>query len=143
LPRRGPGGVPLQPFFTSAQQPGTDASGQPWKTFAPGKQPAGKTVNSGEAGELAARGELGGRLYLRGNFMVTASGEGRAVLRAQGSPQETGNARIMVEFPPRAVPPAEGSTFSRDEARPFEVRDVRRGSDGQLNIWVREVTEVQ
>lgn len=140
LPRQGPGGIMLQPFFGSAQQPSSAAA---WKTYAPGKQPPGRIVTPGEAGAMAERGELSGRLYLRGTFMVTASGEKQAVLRAQGSRAETGGARVMVEFPPSSSPPTEGSTFSRDESRPFEVRDVRRGSDGQLNIWVREVTEAR
>jgi hypothetical protein len=139
LPKRGPGGIELKPFMMSVpQQPAETGS---WKTYAPGKLPAGKVVTPGEAGDLAQRGELvNGRFYLRGNFIVTASNEGRAVLRAQGPKTETGGARVMVEFPPSVTPPSEGSTFARDESRPFEVRDVRRGADGLLNIWVREVT---
>ena len=40
-----------------------------------------------------------------------------------------------------AVPPAENTGFVRDAARPFEIRDVRRGEDGQVNIYVREIIQ--
>ncbi len=145
-PKESPSGVPLKSFFGSAPAPGTGAGGaNSWRTYAPGKQPAGRTVTASEASDLAERGETGEKLYLRGNFVVTASGESRAVLRAQsggGEPASGGPpARVIVEFPSSVAPPAEGSTFARDETRAFEVRDVRRGADGQLNIYVREVTK--
>jgi len=137
---RGPPGSSPQPFFGSLN-PGTAPATTTWKTFPPGSQPPGRVVTSGEAGEMAQRGQLNGRFYLRGTFVVTASAEGRAVLRAQGAPTEAAGARVMVEYPPNALAPAEGSTITRDDDRAFEVRDVRRGTNGQLNIWVREVTE--
>jgi len=28
---------------------------------------------------------------------------------------------------------------SRDDARPYEITEVRRQSDGQLNVFVREI----
>jgi hypothetical protein len=140
-----PQGVPLKPFIAAAPAPNLPNSGATWRTYGPGQQPAGRTVTPGEASALADRGDLGERLYLRGNFMVTASGENRAVLRSQGAIGEpakpgTGAARIIVEYPPSAAPPPEGSSFARDEQRGFEIRDVRRGADGQINIYVREVT---
>ena len=95
---------------------------------------------------LADRGTSGERLYLRGQFVVTASSEGRAVLRSQKGltnlikPGSITSTRVIVEFPSGTNPPAEGSSFSRDEQRPFQITDVRRGADGQLNVYVREVT---
>jgi hypothetical protein len=35
--------------------------------------------------------------------------------------------------------PEPGSTLDRDITRPFEVTEVRRQSDGQLNVFVREI----
>ncbi|RYD61447.1 MAG: hypothetical protein EOP83_17000 [Verrucomicrobiaceae bacterium] len=146
-PATSPQGVPLKPFIASAPAPNMQTSGGGnWRTFTPGQQPAGRVVTPKEASALADRGDLGERIYLRGNFVVTASGENRAVLRTQGAsgdPTKPGSAaaRIIVEYPPSAVPPAEGATFSRDEQRGFEVRDVRRGADGQINIYVREITQ--
>lgn len=147
-PTTSPQGVPLKPFIASAPAPNMQTSGGGrWRTYSPGQQPPGRTLTPREVGELADRGDLGERVYLRGNFVVTASGENRAVLRTQGAfadPARAGGAgaaRIIVEYPPSAVPPAEGSTFSRDDSRGFEVRDVRRGADGQINIYVREITQ--
>ncbi len=145
-PTISPSGVPLKPFIVST---GTDPSIRPatgnWRTYNPGQQPPGRTITTSEASSLAERGDLGERLYLRGSFVVTAAGENRAVLRSQGAAGDpskpgTGSARVIVEYPSVAAPPPEGSTFSRDETRGFEVRDVRRGADGQINIYVREVT---
>jgi hypothetical protein len=30
---------------------------------------------------------------------------------------------------------------SRDEARPFEITEVRRQEDGQLNVFAREIMQ--
>lgn len=144
-PAAPPVSVPLNPFIASAPAPGMQTSSASWRTYAPGRQPSGRTVTPAEASALADRGDLGERMYLRGNFVVTASGENRAVLRAQGASGDptkpgTGAARIIVEYPASALPPNEGASFARDESRGFEVRDVRRGADGQINIYVREVT---
>ncbi|MGV3533362.1 MAG: hypothetical protein ACO1QR_13430 [Chthoniobacteraceae bacterium] len=144
-PAVSPQGVPLNPFIASAPAPTMQTSSSSWRTYAPGRAPAGRSVTPAEASVLADRGDLGERLYLRGNFVVTASGENRAVLRAQGAVGDpakpgTGAARIIVEYPSSALPPNEGASFARDESRGFEVRDVRRGADGQINIYVREVT---
>ena len=99
-----------------------------------------------EMAALAERGTSGERLYLRGQFVVTASSEGRAVLRSQKGISTlikpgSGNTRVIVEFPAGHQPPAEGSSFSRDEQRPFQITDVRRGADGQINVYVREITQ--
>ncbi len=137
-----PSGVPLKPFISSAVPTG----GGNWRTYTRGQQPPGRTITPAEASAMADRGgELPERLYLRGDFVVTASGDNRAVLRAPSAPGDvgrngTGAARIIVEFPPSSLPPAEGSTLSRDENEGFEVREVRRGGDGQINIYVREIT---
>jgi hypothetical protein len=47
--------------------------------------------------------------------------------------------RIIVEYPAGAVPPGENASFTRDGSRPFEIRDIRKGADGQVNIYVREI----
>jgi hypothetical protein len=81
---------------------------------------------------------------LRGQFLVTAAGDNRAVLRPQAAPENKRSllsaTRIIVEYPGGALPPAEGSSVERDETRPFEIRDIRKGADGQINVYVREIT---
>jgi len=54
----------------------------------------------------------------------------------------TGNAtRIIVEYPAGYVPPKPGSVVSRDEVRPFEITEVRKQEDGQLNVFAREIMQ--
>ncbi len=139
-----PQGVPLTPFLAANPTPGLpSANGGNWRVYTPGKQPPGRSITPVEAGSLADRGDLGERVYLRGQFLVTAAGEGKAVLRPQAGvdPKRTSPipTRIIVEYPAGAVPPIEGTMFARDDARPYEVRDIRRGADGQVNIYVREI----
>jgi hypothetical protein len=137
---------PLKPFITSVQNPDMAMSTSTnWRTYAPGQQPAGRTITLNDAAALADRGEPGERLYLRGNFIVTASGEKSAILRPEGAtsdPRQGGaGIRVIVAYPPSAAPPPEGTTFARDESRAFEVQYVRRGPDGVVNVNVREVTQ--
>ena len=138
-----PTGVPLQPFVATQADPNKSSGGGSWRMYAAGKAPPARAVTPAEAGGLADRGELGERTYLQGDFRVTASSENRAVLRerAAGTEPAAGAARIIVEYPAGAVPPAENTGFVRDAARPFEIRDVRRGEDGQVNIYVREIIQ--
>jgi hypothetical protein len=135
-----PEGVPLQPFLVSSPTPSGRETGS-WRTYSPGRMPRGRLIRSSEVERLADRGLSGERVYLRGDFLVTASGESRAVLRSNKSLQDDGdNTRIIVEYPSGMSPPVQGSIFSRDEMRPFQITDVRRGERGEINLYVREVT---
>lgn len=120
-----------------------------WPVYAPGQMPRGRLLNVRDMAEGGAPDVASERAYLQGNFVVTASGADRAVLRNQGPITEalglggSGRAstvRIIVEYPSGSRPPAEGATFSRDERRPFQIMQVRPAGDGQLNVYVREVT---
>jgi hypothetical protein len=138
----------LKPFLVSSPTPGMALNtGASWRTYAPGQMPRGRLLNLNDATDLADRGTGGERLYLQGNFYVTASGENRAVLRPNGGALGSmlnviskSNARVIVEYPAGSQPPPVKASFSRSEMRPFEIRDIRRGPDGQVNIFVREVT---
>lgn len=139
------GKVPLQPFLAAAPAPNVaSAPSSSWRTFTPGQMPRGKLMAPGEVDALAERGLSGERIYLRGSFDVTASGESRAVLRPQGGSLSNlvrgGKTRVIVDFPSGTTPPAEGSSIERDAMRPFQIIDVRRGADGQTNVYVREIT---
>jgi hypothetical protein len=106
--------------------------------------PRGRLVNVKETQQIADQGTPSDRVYLQGNFVVTASGQSRAVLRAQGGgPLGIGgaaNTRIIVEFPSGAKAPGEGANVSRGSDRPFLITDVKKTADGQINVFVREVT---
>lgn len=144
-PKTSPQGVPLTPFLASNPSPGLpSSSGNSWRTYPAGKVPPGRSVTPVEAASLPDQGLAGDRIYLRGQFLVTAAGDSRAVLRPQAGPEAKRSlisaTRVIVEYPSGALPPAEGSSVERDEARPFEIRDIRKGADGQINVYVREIT---
>ena len=132
-----PPGV-LKPFNPESTLPG--AEGNKWRTFKPGTVPAGRAISPADAAALPD-GEAAPRMYLRGSFVVTATGENRAVIRPRPGSEGAGEApvRIIVEYVNGSAPPAEGSKLERDETTPYEIRDVRRGATGELNIWVREI----
>jgi hypothetical protein len=125
------------------------AGGGTWKTFPPGKMPVGRLIQTPDLGDLADRGLAGERVYLKGQFVVNFTEPNRAVLRPKtrltdavlhplGGGQSV---RIVVEFPAGYTPPARGTTVTRDEARPYEITEVRKQSDGQLNVFVREIMQ--
>ena len=115
-----------------------------WNVYDSGRMPRGRLVGVSEIQELARRGTAGERLYLRGDFNVTAAGGDRAVMRAParalGFGGRTDNVRIIVQYPEGMSAPANGSSISRDSQRPFQIMDVREGAGGQVNVYVREVT---
>jgi hypothetical protein len=110
--------------------------------------PRGRLVEVSEGNDLATRGIGAERHYLEGRFTVTASGNGRAVLRPQGvlpgvAMGAGSKVRVIVEYPAGAAPPSEGNNISRDALRPFQITSVKRGDDGQVNIYAREITRGQ
>jgi hypothetical protein len=148
-PQPQPGNGVLTPFLQSAPEPVLTNNGATWRTYAPGQMPTGRVIDPTDAAPLADAGLGGERLYLRGSFVVTASEENRAVLRPLTGgitsflKPAAGATRVIVEFPAGMEPPAEGSTFDRDDTRPFMITDVRRGADGEINLYVREITSPQ
>jgi len=135
--------VPSPSPSTAAVPPSSGS----WPVYEPGRMPRGRLLNVKDVSSKGGGDMSGERTYLQGNFVVTASGPSRAVLRTQGAITDaigfggrSGNVRVIVEFPPGSRPPAEGATFSRDARRPFQITDVREGADGQVNVYVREVT---
>jgi hypothetical protein len=111
--------------------------------------PVGRLIQTSDLNDLAERGLAGERVYLKGNFVVNFTEPNRAVLRPKTKltdavlhPLGGGQSvRIVVEFPAGYTPPARGTTVSRDEARPYEITEVRKQTDGQLNVFVREIMQ--
>jgi hypothetical protein len=138
---------PLQPFLTASPTPATSGRAEAWQTYRPGSMPRGRLLDVDQTTELADKGIGNATIYLRGDFTVTAARDNRAVLRPRQSLADhvlnRGNARIIVEYPRGAPTPREGETFQRATDRPFQIVDVRRGADGQVNIYVREVTSAE
>jgi hypothetical protein len=125
------------------------AGGGTWKTFAPGKMPVGRLITLADLRDLADRGLAGERVYLKGQFVVNFTEPNRAVLRPKTGLTDAvlklagggQNLRIIVDFPAGYTPPTRGTTVNRDEARPYEITEVRKQSDGQLNVFVREIMQ--
>src|SRR4030095_5467126 len=120
----------------------TSATGATWKTFAPGGAPAGRLLDTAGLGEVANNGTRGERVYLKGQFVVNFADANRAVLRPtsgqSGAPAR--NLRVIADYTAGVSLPNPGSAVSRDESRPYEITEVRRQSDGQLNVFVREIS---
>lgn len=149
-PTPAPSLSPSPPPSPTPTPPSTIASttGGAWPVYDPGQMPRGRLISPQDVGEQLSQGGVGSeRMYLQGSFVVTASGPNRAALRTQAAVAESlgfkgkaSNIRIIVEYPTGTRPPSEGSTFSRDSRRPFHITDIRESPDGQINVWVREVT---
>ena len=124
------------------------AGGGNWKTYPPGRMPLGRLIATTELDQVADRGLSGERMYLKGQFVVNFADANKAVLRPRSRMPDSvmllagGNStRIIVEYPAGYVPPKPGSIVSRDEVRPFEITEVRKQEDGQLNVFAREIMQ--
>jgi hypothetical protein len=129
---------PTQPFLASSPTPGANSRGATWQTYRPGQFPRGRLIDPSQGSALTDQGIGSEPIYLRGDFTVTAARENRAVLRPKQGGSE--NVRIIAEFPKGLAVPQEGDSVGRAADRPFQIVDVRRGADGQVNIYVREIT---
>lgn len=126
----------------------SNAGGGSWKTFPPGKMPLGRLIGTGDLRDVADHGLAGERVYLKGQFVVNFSDANKAVMRPRSKLTDKvlhlgggSSTRIVVEFPNGYTPPPQGSVVNRDELRPFEITEVRKQEDGELNVFVREIMQ--
>src|SRR5213075_1290672 len=142
--------LPAQPAPADASNVAlaSNAGGGNWKTFAPGKMPLGRLIASGDLNDVADRGLAGERIYLKGQFVVNFADANKAVLRPRTTLTSKvlhfgggSSTRIIVEFPLGYTPPPQGAVVNRDETRPYEITEVRKQEDGQLNVFVREIMQ--
>jgi len=126
----------------------SNAGGGSWKTFPPGKMPLGRLIGTGDLRDVAEHGLAGERVYLKGQFVVNFSDANKAVLRPRTKLTDKvlhfgggSSTRIIVEFPGGYRPPPQGAVVNRDELRPYEITEVRKQEDGQLNVFVREIMQ--
>ena len=142
--------LPAQPAPPDASNVAlaSNAGGGSWKTFSPGKMPLGRLIGTSDLRDVAEHGLAGERVYLKGQFVVNFSDANKAVLRPRTKLTDKvlhfgggSSARIIVEFPAGYIPPRQGTEVSRDESRPYEITEVRKQEDGQLNVFVREIMQ--
>jgi len=110
--------------------------------------PLGRLIGTSDLRDVAEHGLAGERVYLKGQFVVNFSDANKAVLRPRTKLTDKvlhfgggSSTRIIVEFPAGYIPPRQGAEVSRDEQRPYEITEVRRQEDGQLNVFVREIIQ--
>jgi hypothetical protein len=142
--------LPAKPVPADSSQVAlaSNAGGGSWKTFPAGKMPLGRLIGTGDLRDVVERGLAGERVYLKGQFVVNFSDANRAVLRPRTKLTDKvlhfgagSSTRIIVEFPAGYTPPQQGAVVSRDEMRPYEITEVRKQEDGQLNVFVREIMQ--
>jgi hypothetical protein len=133
--------IALKPFMGGTQQGSvaTTSSGQ-WQVYKPGQMPRGKLVAVGDARALVGSDVTSQPLYLQGDFNVTASNGTSAVLRSAPGDTTSSNTRVIVQYPSGSRSPGQGERINRGDARPFLITNIEKKADGQVNIWVREVT---
>ncbi|MHA3774715.1 hypothetical protein ACXR0O_24595 [Verrucomicrobiota bacterium sgz303538] len=108
-----------------------------WPVYPANKMPPGTNVTEAEIPKLAEGGGAREALYLVGTFTVTARAEDRVVLRIKDKVEPI---RIVAIYPPSIPTPPEGATLIRDETRGFLITNIRRGSDDQITVYVRDIT---
>jgi hypothetical protein len=118
-------------------------NGGAWRVYAPGTQPRGRTIAPTDAASLAGSAVPGDRLYLSGNFFVSAKGDNKAVLRPRGADAGKVPVRVIAEFPPGASVPPENAVVERDASRAFEILEISKTEDGTVNVKVRDITRDQ
>jgi len=103
-------------------------------------RPPWQSLGLDEVAALADRGEIGERLYLARRFPRHSLQLSRAVLR-DANKSDDQSPRVLVEYPSGAAAPQERERLSRDASHPYQVYNVRRGPDGVVTIWVKEITQ--
>lgn len=84
--------------------------------------------------------DAGGREFLYGKFVVTAVNGNTVVLRQMGPEEVRANARIIVEYQAGLLIPPQGTLIERQKGEGFEVREVAKSQDGQINLYVRDLS---
>lgn len=120
-----------------------------WPIYASGQMPRGRLLALPDAVRLRGYPLGGDPYYLVGDFVITAAGVNRCVMRlAEKGGQARFSAReaeaprpvrFILDFPTGIHPPAAGRRLTRTQAEPLQLYRVENSPDGQLNVYLREV----
>jgi hypothetical protein len=105
--------------------------------------PRGKLVGVGDARSLTGGDVTSQPLYLQGDFNVTAANGNSAVLRSAPGDPTSSNTRVIVQYPAGSNSPVQGDRVNRGGNRPFLITNIQQKPNGQVNIYVREITTEQ
>ncbi len=126
-----PAGTPAPPSAAATAA----AAANPPPSLPPGRRL--KATDLGTLGEQQFGKDE--RVYLTGQFFVQAVAEDRAVLILPGTKPGPKTTRVIATFPAVKSVPNVGTELARDDARPFQVTDIRRTTDGSLTVYVKEL----
>ena len=127
--------APAPAATSSAAAPAALAATSPASNLPPGRR-----LKAAELGSLPEQ-TFGKdeRVYLTGQFFVQAVAEDHAVLLLPGTKPGAKITRVIATFPAVKLVPNVGTELARDDARPFQVTDIRRAPDGSLTVYVKEL----
>lgn len=134
---------PLPGEVAASSHPAPPVEGAPTAPISPNR----RILAPGEASALVGNFENGQSAVLTGDFVVTGVMGQRVAMRSRDSlrdakadPSQPGSsaALVVVDFPEGTPPPAKGAMVSRDGENGFRIRDVIRGSKGQIMIVASE-----
>lgn len=104
----------------------------------PAPAPSGiKEVTVADLGPFANQGRVKEKLALIGEFRISSAFD-RDVIARPTAKDLSGTVRVSARFSPGSQVPEQGSTVTWTGGTGLIVREVRRGTDGQLNIEVEK-----
>ena len=153
--------TPVPQRFPLAPRPIVRAAPQPVAPPTPEPEPPKPVVLSmppvkrqalttKEASALVDSFDPSAEMVISGEFVVTGVLGQRVALRASEALRDrdadptvagTTGAMIVVDFPQGTQPPAKDTTFSRDGARGFRIKSIRRSGTGQITIMAEDAAK--
>lgn len=104
----------------------------------PAPAPSGiKEVTVADLGAFANQGRVKEKLALVGEFRISSTFD-RDVIARPTAKDFSGTVRVSARFTPGSQVPEQGATVTWTGGTGLIVREVRRGTDGQLNIEVEK-----
>jgi hypothetical protein len=105
-----------------------------WEVYPADQMPAGKYVTEAEAAKMASGDYSEKKIYLTGNFYVAIAHKDRVILRSG----EKG-ANVVASYPVSIPTPAEGIWLAREAPRGLRITRIKRPSEDEVTIYVREI----
>jgi hypothetical protein len=117
-----------------------------WPLYRSDDLPTGREVTALEATMLSESDLSGQRLYLSGDYIVTANGDQKAAMRLAGDVgvrriENKPLIRVVVEYTGGSLAPAEKSRLSFNQTSGLQVQRVLKQTDGSFSVFVRCIAQ--